>query len=105
MSHDGSPSPLYWVIWSVFQNFWTFPAFPGIPEVPVLLQMLPEGSSVIQMVSRGGLDVPGVFGSYWRSLDILGCGLNSSRSFGLRHMLAGHPCRRRVSKAHSWVKD
>ena len=26
--------------------------------------------------------------------------LNGSRSFGLRHILAGHPCRRRVSEAH-----
>ena len=27
--------------------------------------------------------------------------LNISRSFGLRHMLAGHPCRCRVGQAHS----
>ena len=26
--------------------------------------------------------------------------LNGSRSFGLRHVLAGHPCRCRVGKAY-----
>ena len=49
---------------------------------------------------RGGLDVPEVFGCNWRSLDILGQCLNVSRSFGLRHVLAGHPCRCRVGVAH-----
>ena len=29
MSHDGGPSPMYWVIWSVFQNLRSFPVFPG----------------------------------------------------------------------------
>ena len=29
MSHDGGPSPMYWVIWSVFQNLQSFPVFPG----------------------------------------------------------------------------
>ena len=89
VSHDGSPSPMYWVIWSVFQNFWTFPGFHAQHGVPVLLQMVPEG--VIQMVSGGGLGIPGVR-SY---LEEYGCPLvclNGSRSFGLRHMLAGHPC-------------
>ena len=39
MSHDGSPSPMYWVIWSVFQNLWRFPVFQvqhGVPVLPVL---------------------------------------------------------------------
>ena len=100
MSHDGSPSPLYWVIWLVFQNFQTFPGFPCTTW----------GSST----APGG---PGRFqrdpNSFWRwsghtwcarsYLEESGCPwvyLNSSRSFGLRHMLAGHSCRCWVGEAH-----
>ena len=50
-----------------------FQVFQAQHGVPVLLQMIPEGSRAIQMVSRGGLDVPSVLGHNWRSLDILGC--------------------------------
>ena len=35
-------------------------------------------------------------GGVWTSLACL----NSSRSFGLRQVLAGHPCRHQVSQAH-----
>ena len=73
MSHDGGPSPMYWVIWSVFRISGIFQVFHGQHGVPVLLQMLPEGTEVIQMVSGGGLDIPGVLGHNCRSLDVLGC--------------------------------
>ena len=55
MSHDGGPSPMYWVIWLVFQNLQTF---PGIPGVPVLLQTV---GWILD-----GLDVT------WTSLDVTG---------------------------------
>ena len=57
--------------------------------------MVPEGWFL------GGLDVPEC---NWMQLEESGhpwvC-LDSSRSFGLRQVLAGHPCRRWVSEAHS----
>ena len=68
--------------------------------VPVLLQMLP---------GRIWSDPNGFWrwsGCTWYArlqLEESGCPwvcLNVSRSFGLRHMLAGHPCRRWVGKAH-----
>ena len=78
------------MIWLVFQNFQTFPAFPGIPGVPILLWVIWRWS-----------------GHTWCARSLLeesGCPwacLNSSSSFGLRHVLAGHPCRHRVGEAHS----
>ena len=51
MSHDGGPSPMYWVIWSVFQNFQNFPGFPGaqhgVPVLPV------TACNVVLLVFRG----------------------------------------------------
>ena len=90
MSHDGGPSPMYWVIWMVFQNLRTFPGFPGISVVPNCSKWF-----------LGGLDITEC---NWTQLEESGhpwvC-LDSSRSFGLRQVLAGHPCRCRVSQAHS----
>ena len=63
---------MYWVIWSVFRISRLFQVFHAQHGVPVLLQMVPEGSGAIQTVSGGGLDVPGVLGHNWRSLDVLG---------------------------------
>ena len=63
MSHDGSPSPMYWVFWMVFQNIQTFPGFPGIPGVPVLFQMVSGWSGHTWMQ-------PDVTGGVWTSLGV-----------------------------------
>ena len=65
MSHDGSPSPMYWVIWSVFQNLCTFAGFLGISGVPVLLQMVLDGFGVVWTYL-------GATRYNWKSLDVLG---------------------------------
>ena len=62
MSHDGSPSPMYWVFWMVFQNGQTFPGFPGIPGVPALLQVVLGGF-------RGFLSSLDVPGCHWMQLE------------------------------------
>ena len=84
---------MYWVIWSVFQNLCTFPGFPGISGVPVLLQMVLDGFGVVWTYL-------GATRYNWRSLDVLGHVWTCSRSFGLRQVLAGHPCRCQVREAH-----
>ena len=81
VNHDGSPSPMYWVFWMVFQNGWTFPGFPGIPGVPELLQVILEGSST--------KDIPGCNRMQLEESGHLVGGLGSSRTFGLRQVLAG----------------
>ena len=103
MNHDGSPSPMYWVFWTIFQNSQTFPDFPGIPGVPTLLQVVLEGSERIQTALDSFWVVwtyLGTAGCNWRSLDIWWACLDSSRTFGLRHMLAGQSCRCQVGIAH-----
>ena len=71
MSHDGGPSPMYWVFWMVFQNSQTFPGFPGIPGVPELLQVVPEGSGWFWVVWTY-LGAPDVTGGVWMSLGMSG---------------------------------
>ena len=39
MSHDGGPSPMYWVIWMVFRISRIFQVFQVQHEVPVLLEV------------------------------------------------------------------
>ena len=38
MSHDGGPSPMYWVIWMVFRISRIFQVFQVQHGVPVLLE-------------------------------------------------------------------
>ena len=91
---------MYWVFWMVFQNSQTFPGFPGIPGGS---HTAPDGSGGF----LGSLDVTGhhwtlldVTGHNWRSLDIWQACLGGSRTFGLRQVLAGQPCRCWVGEAH-----
>ena len=39
MSHDGGPSPMYWVIWTVFRISRIFQVFQVQHGVPVLLEV------------------------------------------------------------------
>ena len=39
MSHDGGPSPMYWVIWMVFRISRIFQVFQVQHGVPVLLEV------------------------------------------------------------------
>ena len=94
---------MYWVFWMVFQNLQTFPGFPDIPGGPALLQMDLEGFWTVWTQ----LDVTGhhwtlldVTGCTWRSLDVWQVCLGGSRTFGLRQVLAGQPCRCQVGEAH-----
>ena len=48
MSHDGSPSPMYWVIWTVFRISRIFQVFQVQHGVPVLLECLQSGFSSFQ---------------------------------------------------------
>ena len=59
--------------------------------------MVPEGSGWF----LGGLDVPGCNRMQLEESGHLWACLGSSRTFGLRQVLAGHPCRCRVSEAHT----
>ena len=59
-----------------------------------------EQSGVIQMVSGGGLDIPGVLGHNWRSLDVLGCVWAVPGHLVLGMCWHGHPCRCWVGQAH-----
>ena len=92
MSHDGSPSPMYWVFWTVFQAF---------QEGTALLQMDLEGFWAVWM----SLDITGC---YWMSLDITGGVWMSGRHVWVvpGHLVLGKcwlasPVGARVGEAHS----
>ena len=77
MSHDGGPSPMYWVIWSVFRISRIFQVFCVQHGVPLLLKAAFGGFTAFGSFScfwqfLGGLDEPGVLeshpGGVWMSL-------------------------------------
>ena len=74
--HSGSV--LLWVVFAAFGSF-----------------------SLLLAVFLGGLDVPGVLGFNLEDSGHSWACLNVSRSFGLRHMLAGHPSSCRVGLTHN----
>ena len=48
MSHDGGPSPMYWVIWTVFRISRIFQVFQVQHGVPVLLEVAAKRFSGFQ---------------------------------------------------------
>ena len=48
MSHDGGPSPMYWVIWTVFRISRIFQVFQVQHGVPVLLEVAAKQFSSFQ---------------------------------------------------------
>ena len=97
MNHDGGPSPMYWVFWMVFRMARLFGAFQGFLNCSKSSQKDLEGSKWF----LGSLDILGVLGCNWRSLDVWWACLGSSRIFGLRQVLAGQSFRHQVGVAHS----
>ena len=55
MSHDGSPSPMYWVTWSVFRISRIFQVFHAQHGVPVLPGLLEEWFSSFWRFEHGNL--------------------------------------------------
>ena len=79
-----------------FPEWPDFSRFSRHSRGPTLLLVDPEGSEW----SGCNWMLLDVTGCNWKSLDIWQVCLDSSRTFGLRHVLAGQSCRHRVGVAH-----